>query len=300
MKVFAAFIFLILFPCYFCSFTCDKICTKNQVYSSKVSQCQNTCWNRKFNETSKCQTSPGCVCKNGFLRHPDTYECVSEHLCPKQTNHAQCGKNEVYLICTSNFIGCEKTCDTRKEDSKKCLCKSGCTCKNGYKRSSVTFQCIPFAECETCPSGYKYDTSTKKCTINCAENVYACPKNQTFMQCGSKCRESKCLSHKNESLSVCTQECIAGCYCDNRKGYKRDLVTNKCVLSTDCSQCPENEKIECGNPLCVQTCATIDEKCTKFPIRCEYKCYCIDGFIRAFEDSQCVSRRQCPIINKEN
>lgn len=36
-------------------------------------------------------------------------------------------------------------------------------------------------------------------------------------------------------------------------------------------ECPENEKIECGNPLCVQTCATIDEKCTKFPIRCECK-----------------------------
>lgn len=149
MKVFAAFILLILFPCYFCSFTCDKICTQNQVYSSKVSQCQNTCWNRKFNETSKCQTSPGCVCRSGFVRHPDTYDCILEHQCPKQTNHAQCGKNEVYLICTSNSIGCEKTCDTRKEDSKKCLCKSGCTCKNGYVRSSVTFQCIPSTECES-------------------------------------------------------------------------------------------------------------------------------------------------------
>lgn len=56
------------------------------------------------------------------------------------------------------------------------------------------------------------------------------------MPCGSKCRESKCPTHENETLSVCTQECTAGCYCDNRKGYKRDLVTNKCVLSADCSR----------------------------------------------------------------
>lgn len=147
MKVSVAFITLILFPYSLSLPSCDKVCPENQVYSSKVSQCQNTCWNRKFNETSKCQTLPGCKCKFGYLRHPDSYECIPESTCPQKTNQVQCGKNEFYSICKNSLRECEKTCDTKNGDLKNCSCKNGCTCKDGYVRSSVTFQCIPKSDC---------------------------------------------------------------------------------------------------------------------------------------------------------
>ncbi|KAG5672425.1 hypothetical protein PVAND_002554 [Polypedilum vanderplanki] len=280
------------------STTCDKICPQNEVFSMKVSQCQNTCWNRNFNETSKCKISPGCVCKHGYLRHPDFYQCIAIESCPKQTNHAQCPKNEIYTICTGNSIECEHTCENRNAVTKKCPCKSKCMCKKGFVRNSLNHQCILASSCEKCPIGFTYDSEYKGCSYNCS---LSCPVNQTFTQCGSSCREPKCpLSSKNESSIICTEECIVGCFCQN--GYRRDLLTNKCVLSHDCSpiqNCPEYETFKCGNPLCEKTCSTIDEKCTKFPIRCEEKCYCNDGYVRGLEGSQCVSERQCPIINRD-
>lgn len=149
MKVPATLILFFLFPCYYCLPSCDKLCPQNQVYSSQVSQCQTTCWNKRSTVMASYLKAPGCKCRNGYLRHPDTYECIPESSCPKQTNHAQCGKNEIYSICSTNTRPCERTCYKKNEDSKICACKSQCVCKTGYFRSSVTNQCILGSECKS-------------------------------------------------------------------------------------------------------------------------------------------------------
>jgi Trypsin Inhibitor like cysteine rich domain len=127
---------------------CDKKCAQNEEFSINASQCQLTCWRRSEIASSKsCKIIPGCVCKRGFIRHPDSFECVSLDSCPPIMNHAQCPRNEIYLICSGQVRACEKSCDDKGDNIfKSCVCRNGCTCKKGFFRSSLTSQCVESCE----------------------------------------------------------------------------------------------------------------------------------------------------------
>jgi hypothetical protein len=126
---------------------CDKECSQNEEFSINASQCQQTCWRRRAPLSQNCKTFPGCVCKRGFIRHPDTFECIPLDSCPPIMNHAQCPRNEIYMICSEQLRVCEKSCDdNRDENTKYCVCRNGCTCKKGFSRSSLTLLCV--ASCE--------------------------------------------------------------------------------------------------------------------------------------------------------
>lgn len=124
---------------------CEKSCPVNEVFSYNVSQCQNTCFNQDFNKTSNCVTSPGCVCKAGFIRNHDTYKCVPTSSCLDKRSSKQCADNEFYSDCDA---GCPRTCLNRNAVIR-CRCVSGCTCRTGYVRSDVNFQCIPINFCQS-------------------------------------------------------------------------------------------------------------------------------------------------------
>lgn len=123
---------------------CENSCPPNEVYSQNASQCQNTCFNRKFNETSNCHAGPGCVCEFGYTRHQDSYKCIKTSSCPVKENSKQCSANEVYSDCGA---GCFKTCSSQHFNTT-CTCKSGCVCKKGFIRSDINFQCIPESSCK--------------------------------------------------------------------------------------------------------------------------------------------------------
>jgi hypothetical protein len=120
---------------------CAKSCPANEVYSSEVSQCHNTCFNRDFNETFRCQTAPGCVCKGGYIRDQETFKCIPVNSCSLQRGLKNCPSNEFYSDCD-----CFKTCLTRNL-AVSCNCRKGCACRTGYVRSDVNFQCVPEASC---------------------------------------------------------------------------------------------------------------------------------------------------------
>lgn len=124
---------------------CEKICPVNEVYSNDVSQCQNTCFNQNFNETFKCSTAPGCVCKKGYMRDQETYKCIPKTSCSIKRGSKHCPSNEFHSSCDAE---CFKTCQNKKS-SLKCRCVSGCACRTGYVRSDINFQCVPENFCSS-------------------------------------------------------------------------------------------------------------------------------------------------------
>lgn len=136
---------LLLFHQSYCQETfCERSCPENEVFSSNVSQCQNTCFNRNFNTTKTCALNLGCVCRQGFIRNQDTYKCIPSVSCLDKRRPKQCADSEFYSDCDA---GCQKTCRTRAIPLA-CDCVGGCICRTGYIRSEVNFQCIPEELCQ--------------------------------------------------------------------------------------------------------------------------------------------------------
>lgn len=124
---------------------CEKSCPANEVFSNEVSQCQNTCFNQKFNQTLKCAKSPGCVCIEGYIRDQETYKCIPINSCSLRRGSKHCPSNEFYSDCDAE---CFKTCQNRNV-ALNCRCVSGCSCRTGYVRSDINFQCIPEKLCSS-------------------------------------------------------------------------------------------------------------------------------------------------------
>lgn len=135
---------------------CAKNCPANEVYSNEVSQCQNTCFNQNFNQTFKCVTAPGFVCKSGYIRDQETFKCIPINSCSLKRGSKHCPTNEFYSDCD-----CFKTCQNRNI-AVKCDCVQGCACRTGYVRSDVNFQCVPEKNCSS-QSLWK----AKKCDVVC-------------------------------------------------------------------------------------------------------------------------------------
>lgn len=139
-------VFSILFSLGSCSAKyCAQICPTNEVYSSNVSQCQNTCFYPKFNSTVRCAMGPGCVCRAGYVRHQDTYTCIPIDSCSIRKGAKHCPYNEYFSDCDAE---CQLSCSTRNA-AVKCKCISGCSCRTGFVRSDVTYQCIPERSCQS-------------------------------------------------------------------------------------------------------------------------------------------------------
>lgn len=140
------FAFSLLFCPSFCqSKFCAKNCQINEVYSANVSQCQNTCFYQDFNTTANCETAPGCVCQAGYIRHQDTYRCIPISLCPIRRGAKHCPENEYFSNCDAE---CQQSC-SRRNENVRCKCVSGCSCRTGYVRSDITYQCIPVQSCQS-------------------------------------------------------------------------------------------------------------------------------------------------------
>ena len=218
---------------------CEKNCQINEVFSSKVCVQHNTCYEESFNHSSICLIGPGCVCRQGFIRHQDTFQCVPITSCVDKIKPKQCAVNEFFSDCDA---ACQKTC-TNNLNTARCRCVSGCVCRTGYIRSDVNYRCIPENSCRSkfwlqivgnfhskmffqgCPLGFSYNLSTKSCVFKCQE----CRENETYKNCAS-C-EPTC-SNVTENHIVCTQNCLEGCFC--QKGFKRSPTTDLCVPEKNC------------------------------------------------------------------
>lgn len=124
-----------------------------------------------------------------------------------------CGPNEEYTTCGSI---CAPTCaDLRyplPKPLKPCafICLSGCFCKKGFYRSDGG-KCVAPQQC--------------------------CGKNERYQICGTACVET-C----NTKPTICTEQCVAGCFC-GCSDYVResDTTDSPCIHRDECSKgCAED------------------------------------------------------------
>jgi hypothetical protein len=163
MKVFTV---LLCFASYFVgiSSNCPLSCAENEIFTNcTLSQFQSTCWNRhiRFDETS-ISCSPGCDCRDGFVRDPQTYnisyhtllvvlymymyKCIDKKNCIRTPAVGVCPRNEFWSSCG---FRCDKTCDFVENRDLTCRsCIQGCICQNGFVRSTLTGQCIMEKDCD--------------------------------------------------------------------------------------------------------------------------------------------------------
>lgn len=124
---------------------CEKICPTNEVFSYNATQCQNTCFDPTYSQSKNCRVGPACICKNGYIRNQDTYQCVPVSSCTDKRSSKGCPMNEFYSDCDA---GCQKTCSSIYS-AVQCQCSSGCICRTGYFRSDINHQCQTARECQS-------------------------------------------------------------------------------------------------------------------------------------------------------
>lgn len=127
---------------------CPLVCDENEIFTDcSLGQFQSTCWNSHiwFDETA-LSCAPGCDCRKGFIRDPNTYKCIDQRKCQRIPVEEVCPKNEIWSECG---FRCDETCDFLNNRDLICRsCVSGCICKKGYVRSTLTGQCILRKDCD--------------------------------------------------------------------------------------------------------------------------------------------------------
>lgn len=213
------------------------------------------------------------------------------------------------------------------------ICPTKCdpSCK---KPLVASFQCPISTSCVkktcVCLNGYVWDDMTRKCILPqyCPER---CRENEVFRICPSACL-IHCGNYKTLNSSTdCPEdsrddyECEASCVC--RQGFIRDLVSKKCIDSTNCPPivpgvigggypCPENEHFEecadcsqsikyCHGPdqsKGFKNLSGITEQNCSIPttgkVPCRSGCFCDEGFIRLNTNAKCIPQNDCSVMLK--
>ncbi|CAF1417272.1 unnamed protein product [Adineta ricciae] len=120
-----------------------------------------------------------------------------------------CKANETFRGCGAN---CVETCDF-KPHICMAVCKSGCFCNDGYVRQSSAAD-SPCVKRETCKQ--KEDTSV-------------CGANEEYRTCGSACVETCTFKPQ-----ICTEQCVAGCFCKNGHVRRDSNKKSSCVKRQEC------------------------------------------------------------------
>ncbi|CAF3491210.1 unnamed protein product [Rotaria sp. Silwood2] len=181
--------------------------------------------------------------------------------------HRRCGLHERY-ICGPT---CIETCDYKPQICTR-DCKFGCFCKHRHVRKS--------------------NATGSPCILKrqCANNkeLSDCGENEVYKDCGSSCPPScKDLFYPQES-KFCTEQCVAGCFC--QQGLYR-AENGTCVKPEECCQCQNEQFTTCGTA-CPETCNYKPEACTK---QCVAGCFCKPNYVRKDNstNSHCISRDEC-------
>lgn len=209
------------------------------------------------------QCVPGCFCEDGYVRD-DNGNCIL----PQDCSNQGCSENEVFSNC---FISeCQNSCiNPNLFDECSESCTPGCVCIEGYVRD-LDGRCIRLDQCPRCPKPH-----------------------ENYSDCGTACE----LTCDAPSVEFCTEQCVAGCFCD--EGYIRDR-NNDCILPEDCPPviCPPREiysKCE-ANPDCQNTCALPRASEVCFP-ECIPGCICQKGYVRS-ANGTCLTLDECAEIGK--
>ena len=182
-----------------------------------------------------------------------------------------CPENESF---TCDNAACEKNCGNLNETCTilNNKCDNKCFCNDGFVRETPYGPCIPILKCPP-----------NDCKIN---EVFEC-RNPT-------CDDEGCCIEKERPCK--DVPCVNKCYCAD--GFVR--IDGACVPRDNCfkDQCPANEAFSCGSAACEKSCGNINDTCDIVNIKCDDKCFCIDGYVReSGSNSPCIPVDNCPIVD---
>lgn len=187
-------------------------CGENEI--SGCAGCEESC-------TTKPQICPaickfGCVCQEGYVRQSDEpgSPCILCEDCPEVEEPPTCGDNEEFNKCGS---ACPPICSDLRYPlpklPKPCarICKVGCFCKKGFYRREDG-KCV----------------GPKKC----------CRNHERYKTCGSACVET-C----DKKPTICTKQCVAGCFCACPDYVRKPNETGSpCIPRDECANdCDDDE-----------------------------------------------------------
>lgn len=173
---------------------------------------------------------------------------------------------------------CQTECETLGDECpiQNIRCTDACYCEAGYARDNSGI-CIPTGKCP--PKGV---------------GPVSCTRPNEIFSCGSAC-QSECRT-LGEDCPIVNIQCNNGCYC--KAGYARDS-SGLCIPIEQCPEdiggiyCPRQfEEYRCGSA-CQTECRSLGEECPIVNARCNFACYCIDGYARD-NSGICVPASDCP------
>jgi hypothetical protein len=238
---------------------CPTKCKVNEEYSlCGANGCQNTCAKPTFSQVCEGPCTPGCICKQGYLRD-DNGNCVLRNKCPPV-----CKADEVYSVCGT---ACPLTCDNM-DNPPPCIkkCVAGCFCKPDLVLDA-----------------------NKKCIL-ASSCPWKCKKpNEVYSTCGTSCPVT---CENKENPPMCEGSCSRGCVCAT--GYIRN-DKGDCVKPETCPmKCTKANEVYslCDNNSCQKSCATLGKYVACRPI-CTPGCVCATGYIRN-DNGDCIRPQDCP------
>lgn len=165
-----------------------------------------------------------------------------------------CPKNEFYDECYSH---CQPTCAKSGVQVCPTICVPGCSCNEGLMRDEESGKCVKANECpekqgqnkgelQKILFNYNHNFENKMSyelsifidqifqTLQDGKIIWnyffeACGRNEYFSLCDSHCQPTCDLPG---GPSVCTKNCVAGCYCN--QDLLRDEDSGRCVKPFDC------------------------------------------------------------------
>lgn len=224
------------------------------------------------------------MCDNNETLQPDS-NC-GENVCNSPSQNASIISNNKCCPCQDGLIRHKgncipdslcPTCDANPQsqptgscDDKACNGSSVagpdlsasicCKCDSGFIRHEGN--CIPNDQCPISPCG------SNEIHDNCVQSL-ECQKNCETLNNPKKCK----------------QKCEPGCKC--KKGFVRDK-NQKCIKVSSCKNCPKNQAFrwDCREKTCKKFSSIREKK------KCEFKCYCKDGFFKN-RNGNCVRSNRC-------
>ncbi|KAG7309637.1 hypothetical protein JYU34_004115 [Plutella xylostella] len=158
-------------------------CKENEVYSDcKIIRPPQTCDSiyTQYQPCEDCQCSPGCNCKDGYLRNGTMDDlCIPSESCPPPS--PSCADKEQYKSCGT---ACELTCDNYKDAPLDCTkqCVEKCFCQDGLVRASDGTCVLP----ENCPPSQAAECPINEIFTNCTYNK--CQKTCSDLEYHIACR----------------------------------------------------------------------------------------------------------------
>ncbi|CAO1396939.1 unnamed protein product [Diamesa tonsa] len=219
-----------------------------------------------------------CYCRKGYVKENGT--CVAIETCQNP--------NSTFNSCGTS---CEATCDNQNPMICPKICVAGCFCNKGFIKESSGI-CIKI---EKCPISTCKDPNSEHNT--CGSSCRCDDRNSYANECGSAC-EASCKNPNPKG--PCPDVCVRGCFC--KPGFLKN-DQGVCVPVEECPkpiECPANEVFSCGSAACEKSCGNINDTCDIVNIKCDDKCFCIEGYVReSGPNSTCIPVNTCPIVCSE-